>query len=184
MEQWTWYNEPPAWKAEGNTISLTSGAKTDFWRKTHGGGIRDSGHFYYRPVSGDFVAEVTLNANYTALYDQAGLMVRLDESTWLKCIIELFDNLQPRVSIVVTRDFSDWSAVSLETPPSTMKLRLVREFDSFLIYYSLDGTTYTMARQAYLTPVPVVDVGVTACSPTGEGGTFTVVFEDFTLRTK
>ncbi len=181
MTELKWYNEPPAWKAEGHTISLTSGAKTDFWRKTHDGGIRDHGHFYYRPVSGDFVADVTFSANYEAQYDQAGLMVRLDESTWLKCGIEFFEGVQ-HVSAVVTHDFSDWSIVPLAAPPSRMQLRLVREGHTVAVYYSLDGTTYKLLRQAYLTPAPVLEVGLMACSPTGEGGVFTAVFENFAVK--
>ncbi len=183
MEQWTWYNEPPDWKAEGRTITMTPGGKTDFWRKTHDGGVRDHGHFYFQPVTGDFVAEVSFSANYTALYDQAGLMVRLDESIWLKCGIEFFEGVQ-NVSAVVTRDFSDWSVLPLVVPPPALGLRVVREGYTFAVYYSLDGTSYTMLRQAYLTPAPALSVGVMACSPTGEGGTFTAVFEDFTLRAK
>ncbi len=182
MTDMTWHNEPTAWQAEGRTIRLTADAGSDFWRKTHAGGIRDSGHFYYQPVSGDFVAEVTLRANYETLYDQGGLMVRLDETQWLKCIVELFNKDQLYVSTVVTRNFSDWSAVPLATFPSAVKLRIVREFDSFIVYYALDGQAYTMVRQAYLTPAQVVHVGVTACSPLGGGGAFTAVFEDLTVK--
>jgi uncharacterized protein len=182
MTEMTWHNEPSAWKAEGRTISLTTDAETDFWRKTHAGGIRDTGHFYHRPASGDFVAEVTLRANYETLYDQGGLMVRLDETQWLKCIVELFNPDQLYVSTVVTRNFSDWSAVPLTGVPSAVTLRIVREFDSFIVYYSLDGQAFTMVRQAYLTPAQVVEVGVTACSPLGAGGAFTAVFEDFTVK--
>jgi regulation of enolase protein 1 (concanavalin A-like superfamily) len=35
-----WYNEPPTWNEQGNTITVTSAPKTDFWRKTHSGAIK------------------------------------------------------------------------------------------------------------------------------------------------
>ena len=50
-----WYNEPPWWTVEGDTITMRSGPKTDFWRTTHYGFIRDSGHFYHHPIAGDFL---------------------------------------------------------------------------------------------------------------------------------
>jgi regulation of enolase protein 1 (concanavalin A-like superfamily) len=45
-----WQNEPPAWSADGGRIAVTTAPQTDFWRKTHDGGIRDSGHFYHQMV--------------------------------------------------------------------------------------------------------------------------------------
>jgi regulation of enolase protein 1 (concanavalin A-like superfamily) len=173
-----WHNEPPSWKAVGDTITVRAGPKTDFWRKTHDGAVRDSGHFYFQEVSGDFVAEVGFRGEYRALYDQAGLMVRLDDSNWLKCGIEFFEGVQ-HASAVVTRDFSDWAVVALYEAPPKLWLRVVREGYTFTIYYSLDGAAYTMLRQAYLTHAPAVSVGVMCCAPTGDG--FMTVFEGFTV---
>ena len=73
-----WYNEPAVWAANDDTITVTAEHDTDFWRKTHYGFIRDNGHFYYQEVVGDFRCEVKVSGGYAALYDQAGLMVRLD----------------------------------------------------------------------------------------------------------
>jgi regulation of enolase protein 1 (concanavalin A-like superfamily) len=173
-----WYNEPPSWNADGDTITVRAGAKTDFWRKTHSGEVHDNGHFYFREVTGDFVADVRFSAGYGALYDQAGLMVRLDDSNWLKCGIEFFEGVQ-HASVVVTRDFSDWSVVPLKEAPPTVWLRVVRERHTFAVTYSLDGTAYPLLRQAYLTPAPAVSVGVMCCAPIGDG--FTAVFEGFTI---
>ena len=62
-----WYNEPPVWEIQGETITVTSGAKTDFWRQTHYGFIRDNGHFFYQPVQGDFIVEVKVSGEYRDL---------------------------------------------------------------------------------------------------------------------
>jgi regulation of enolase protein 1 (concanavalin A-like superfamily) len=172
-----WYHEPPSWWAKGNTIAITTGPRTDFWRKTHDGGIRDHGHFYYRPVTGDFMAQVKVTGHYTDLYDQAGMMVRLDEATWMKCGIEFVHGVQ-HASVVVTRDWSDWSVLPLPNPPAIW-LRVVRYGPTIEVYYSLNGQAYTMIRQAFLTEVPTVQVGVMAAAPTGNG--FSVTFEDFSV---
>ncbi len=172
-----WHHEPPEWRVEGRSITVTAGPKTDFWRKTHDGGIRDHGHFYYRPVTGDFTAEVKVTGQYADLYDQAGLMVRLDETTWMKCGIEFVDGVQ-HASVVVTRDWSDWSVLPLANPPAIW-LRVVRHGPTVEVFYSLDGGEYTMIRQAFLTEEPAVDVGVMIAAPTGNG--FTATFEGFTV---
>jgi regulation of enolase protein 1 (concanavalin A-like superfamily) len=174
-----WLNEPARWSQEGDVLTITSGAQTDFWRKTHDGGIRDSGHFYFQPVQGDFVAGVKFAANYRALYDQAGMMVRADATTWLKCGVELFEGVQC-ASVVVTRDFSDWSVLPMPDAPPVFWLRVERHGSTFSVAYAMDGKTYTMLRQAYLTEAETLQVGVMVCAPTGDG--LTATFEGFTIR--
>ncbi len=120
-----WLNEPPTWNIQGDTLTVRAGPKTDFWRTTHYGFIRDNGHCYYQPVAGDFVAEVCFSGRYAALYDQAGLMLRADERTWLKCGIEYVNGMQ-HVSAVVTREFSDWSVIPLAHNPLAIWLRAAR----------------------------------------------------------
>jgi regulation of enolase protein 1 (concanavalin A-like superfamily) len=61
---------------------------------------------FYQKIKGDFIVEVKVRGKYQELYDQAGIMVRLDEANWLKCGIEFFEGVQ-QVSAVVTRDYSD-----------------------------------------------------------------------------
>lgn len=174
-----WHNEPPEWQASGDAITVTAAPRTDFWRKTHDGGVRHNGHFYYRDVRGNFEASVKVSGQYAALYDQAGLMARLDEATWLKCGVELLDGVQ-QASAVVTRDFSDWSVVPLPGNPPCIHLRLTRHGFTFEVRYALEGQPYTLLRQAFLTPIQTVQVGLMCCAPTGEG--FTMTFEGFHLE--
>jgi hypothetical protein len=117
-----WFNEPPAWSAADDTLTVTAGAQTDLWRITHYGFIRDNAHGYLQPVSGDFTAEVQVSGQYAAQYDQAGLLVRLDERRWLKCGIEFVDGIQ-QISAVITREFSDWSVAPLPDNPPTIWMR-------------------------------------------------------------
>lgn len=173
-----WYNEPPFWQIQDNIITVTSGAKTDFWRHTHYGFMRDSGNFFYQQVQGDFIAEVKISGQYQDLYDQAGIMVRLDELNWLKCGIEFVEGVQ-QVSAVVTRDYSDWSVVPMPQNPSSLWLRLTRRGTAIEVQYSLDGERYQMLRLAYLTPVEQLSVGVMCASPEGNG--FSTIFENLKI---
>lgn len=177
--QMQWYNEPPVWEVKDEAIAVTSGAKTDFWRETHYGFIRDNGHFFYQQIQGDFIAEVKVTGQYHDLYDQAGLMVRSDELNWLKCGIEFVDGVQ-QISAVVTRNYSDWSVVPMPQNPSTTWIRVTRRGTAIEVEYSLNGTEYTMLRLAYLTPVETLNVGVMCASPEGNG--FQMSFENFQIR--
>ncbi|NEN90739.1 MAG: DUF1349 domain-containing protein [Okeania sp. SIO3H1] len=171
-----WYNQPPVWSEQDGVIQVTTGAKTDFWRVTHYGFTRDNGHFYYQNITGDFTAQVKITGQYQALYDQAGLMVRLDEKTWIKCGIEFVNGMQ-QASAVVTREYSDWSVVSLPENPESIWLRLKRSGETVEVEYSLDGESYSLLRLGYLTTANELQVGLMCASPDGDG--FSVVFEEF-----
>jgi hypothetical protein len=175
-----WLNEPSRWEHDEETIRFTADPRTDFWRRTGCGEIHDNGHFYYRKVTGDFTAEVRLKGDYHELYDQSGLMVRLNEVCWMKCGIEYVEGIC-NVSAVVTREWSDWSMIALPRRDHVF-VRLRRCGSAFDAYYSMDGTGYVPYRHAYLTDAPALDVGLMIASPTGRG--FTATFEDFTLDEK
>lgn len=176
-----WYNEPPKWDEQGSTLHVQTAPKTDFWRETHYGFIRDNGHFYYQEVAGNFVAEVKFTGQYRDLYDQAGLMVRQDENTWIKCGVEFVKGVQ-QASAVITRNYSDWSVAPLHQNPAVVWLRIVAHLPAVEVHYSLDGQTYTLLRLGYLTDALKVHVGLMCCSPDGEG--FNVTFENFSIQTE
>lgn len=174
-----WFNPPAAWNIQDGCLTVTTAPKSDFWRKTHYGFVRDSGHFFYQEVRGDFNVEIRVNGGYKDLYDQAGLMLRVDEENWIKTGIEFFEQRQ-HASAVVTREFSDWSVAPLEGQPASLWLRVTRKAEAVEIFYSLDGQNYTLLRVAYLKPSAVTQVGPMCASPDGSG--FQVTFEDFTVQ--
>jgi regulation of enolase protein 1 (concanavalin A-like superfamily) len=173
-----WYNRPPQWQVRDESLEVQAGAKTDFWRLTHSGAVSDNGHFYYKSREGDFLAQAKFSGQYATLYDQAGLMVRIDENNWLKCGIEFIDGVQ-HASAVVTRDYSDWSVVALPDNPATFWLRVKRENITVEVAYSLDGERYQLLRQTYFPPASTVQVGLMCASPLGPG--FSVTFENYVL---
>jgi uncharacterized protein len=173
-----WYNEPSTWTIQDRKIIIQAGPKTDFWRLTAGGYIQDNGHFYFAQCRGDFRAEVKFSGEYQTLYDQAGLMVRLNETIWMKCGIEFIEGAQ-QVSAVVTRDYSDWSVVALPHNPQALWLRVSRQGITIEVHYALDGVHYQLLRQLYLTQENTLDVGLMCASPIGPG--FSATFEDFSI---
>ncbi len=174
-----WMNEPDQWEVDGAGIHLRTNAKTDFWRKTHYGFIRDNGHFWYIKQSGAFEVSVKFSGQYRELYDQAGIMIRRDAENWTKTGVEYVDGVQ-QASAVVTRDFSDWSVIPLQDNPPSFWLKARKGGDHVEISYSTDGNRYHLLRLAYFPPSGEVQVGLMAASPDGSG--FNVHFEDFRIN--
>lgn len=178
-DDYAWLNEPAAWRGDPADLSLATGAATDFWRETFYGFVRDNGHAFLRPVNGDFTASTVVTGAYEHLYDQAGLMLRLDARNWIKTGIEYTDGMM-HFSVVVTRDVSDWSVVPLPEadPNDEIGIRLTRHGDAVRIQYSVAGAPWQMARLAPFAAASA-KVGVMACSPERAG--FQARFRDITV---
>lgn len=173
-----WFNEPASAKQSGEQIAVTTKPKTDFWRKTFYNYVTDNGHFFFLSVTGDFTFESRVAGKYAALYDQAGLMVRIDSGNWLKCGLELVDGIG-HASVVVTREFSDWSTVRGITTKDPLWWRMVRKGSSLEVLYSLDGKNFISTRLGYLPFEAAVDAGIMCCSPEGTG--FECTFDEIGL---
>jgi len=172
-------NPPHRWKQAGSSLYCSANAKTDFWRKTYYGCITDNGHLYYRWVRGDFATQVKVIGQYHALYDQAGLMVRIDAENWMKCGVEFVDGKQ-NLSIVYTRTFSNWATGPLPENPLALWLRVVRKGQALDIFHSLDGRRFVESGVGYLGTAESVMVGPMCAAPEGKG--FDVQFDNWTLQ--
>lgn len=174
-----WLNEPEVWEGDATHLTLTTGDRTDFWRETFYGFIRDSGHAWLTSVSGDFSASASFKGVYRELYDQAGMMLRIDETHWIKAGIEYTDGLV-HFSVVLTRGVSDWSVIPLHSvsADTAVFVRITRHGDAVRVQFHLGDGRWQMAR---LCPFPADDasVGVTACSPERKG--FQAGFRDIRI---
>jgi len=174
-----WDNEPSQWQDAEGQITMQVRGETDAWRHTKHDFVQDDIPFYHRTISGDFTATVRFAGDYSDLYDQAGLMVREDAETWLKCGVELLDS-QQHASAVVTREVSDWSVVPLTDSPEWLWIRVERTGSTVEVSYSEDGENWTMFRQATLTDADPLQVGVMGAAPQGDG--FEARFEQFSVE--
>jgi regulation of enolase protein 1 (concanavalin A-like superfamily) len=173
-----WFNPPASVSHEAGAITVKSRPRTDFWRKTFYGYVTDNGHFFRIPVFGEFTFQARVSGKYAALYDQAGLMVRLDEKQWMKCGSEFVDGKR-WASVVFTHDFSDWSTTEDLSQSEPVFWRVERKKDSIEAQYSKDGQKFTTIRQGYFPAFVEVQVGVMCAAPEGPG--FEATFDDLRL---
>ncbi|MBA8880443.1 DUF1349 domain-containing protein [Phyllobacterium myrsinacearum] len=177
--QYHWLNEPESHHGDARQLALSTAENTDFWQQTFYGFERDNGHAYLTPVSGDFSASVTVRGYYKELYDQAGLMLRINPQNWIKTGIEYTDGLM-HFSVVVTNRISDWSVIPLHTAGTEddVHIRLTRHDDAVRVQFAVNDAPWQLAR---LAPFSNADasVGIMACSP--QRGGFEAQFRDLNV---
>lgn len=97
--------------------------------------VKHDGQVMVCPV--ESLKEASLSLAFTlsprAQFDQAGAMVLVDESCWVKAGIEFCD-AQPRLSCVVTNEgYSDWSTQAWPWDGTSVSLRLRLHKDFYSI---------------------------------------------------
>ena len=176
----TWLNEPASWSDNGSSLAIEVEPDTDFWRRTHYGFIRDSGHFRFRRVRGDLELRADFRGGLADQYDQVGLMLRADAETWVKFGVELVDGRE-WLSVVLTRGHSDWSRlpapVGGEDGWRTMHARLTAGVVDIGVI-GKDGVLTPM-RMGYLGESAEMAAGVMCAAPDGSG--FRAEFRDLSL---
>lgn len=174
----TWLNEPVSWRRDGGHLHVVTDKATDFWRDTHYGFTRDTGHFFAAKTAGDFTAQVRVRAQYRELYDQAGLMVRLSSREWVKAGIELSDGV-PMISSVLTLNRSDWATAPYGQDAGDFWLRATVAAGVLRLQVSSDGEHWPLMRLCPFPEAPSYSVGPMCCTPERAG--LSVAFSDFTV---
>ncbi|MBR0895726.1 DUF1349 domain-containing protein [Bradyrhizobium tropiciagri] len=163
-----WLNEPERWTADGDSLRVATGNATDFWRETHYGFTRDSGHFLGFPTAGAFTAELRIQGKFAALYDQAGIMVRVDAQHWVKAGIEFSDG-HAMLSSVLTRGQSDWTTAPYAHDARDFRLRVTVSNGVLRLQVSADGELWPLMRLAPFPKASSYLVGPMACTPERAG---------------
>jgi regulation of enolase protein 1 (concanavalin A-like superfamily) len=181
----SWHSEPREWSVDpvSNALRLRTLQHTDFWQRTHYGFERDNGHFFFTPISFDFVMSARIRFSPVHQYDQAGLMVRVGPECWIKTSVEFEPGRMSRMGAVVTpAGYSDWSTQDVPADTTDYRLRISREGDTYTVAASIDRLEWMQIRMAYLPTKPgaIVQCGMYACSP-GEGG-MQASFDEFAIN--
>lgn len=178
FEACSWLNPPAEWSVDEEHLAVVTDKGTDFWRTTHYGFTRDTGHVFGRETDGDFTAQIRVEAAFTELYDQAGLMVRVGPEYWVKAGVELSDG-QALFSSVLTLERSDWAVGAPAEQGAPFWLRATVARGVLRLQASSDGRRWPLLRLASFPTAPSYLVGPMCCTPERSG--LRVRFGEFTV---
>ena len=165
----TWLHEPERAREDGADLLVTAAHGSDLWRTTSYGFVRDSAPALLAPLPGGRAVEVDVLVDLPGLYDQAGLLLRVDEETWTKAGVETSDGA-PQLGAVVTRGVSDWSLAPVpEWSGTVVTLRASRSGDAVALRARSDGGPWRLVRVAPLDPAAEVAAGPFCAAPDSPG---------------
>jgi regulation of enolase protein 1 (concanavalin A-like superfamily) len=173
-----WLNEPASWQRTGDVLRVSVDPGTDFWRTTGYGYVHDNGHIYGELLPGDLDVSVRVRGAFANQYDQAGIMLRADEHTWLKTGLEFFEG-RPRLSTVLTMGCSSWMVADLPLGTDEVTLRVSRRGDAVEVRYAAGEGVAELAALVFMPPGREMLAGIVCAAP--EGGGFSVAFHDLRI---
>lgn len=171
MEGFEWLYPPESYEFIENGVKIVTKDHTDFWQRTHYGFRNDNGHVCYKKIKGDFVLSAHTTFESDTIYDQCGLICRLDEDNWIKTSTEYETAEYSHLGSVVTNmGYSDWAKQEIPASVRSISYRMERKGNDFFISASTDGTNFKEIRVGHLhKDAPELMVGVYACSPQRAG---------------
>jgi uncharacterized protein len=169
--QGEWLNPPADVAVDGTDLLVTARSGSDFWRTTSYGFVHDDGHALLTDFPPGTAVEVGFHADFTELYDQAGALVRVDASTWIKAGVEISDGL-PQLGAVVTHGTSDWSLAPVpEWAGREVTIRVSRSGDAVTVRARCEHEPWRTIRVAWLDPDAKARAGLLCCAPERDGMT-------------
>jgi regulation of enolase protein 1 (concanavalin A-like superfamily) len=173
-----WLNEPASWQRTGDVLRVSVDPGTDFWRTTGYGYVHDNGHVYGERLPGDLDVSVRVRGAFANQYDQAGIMLRAGEDTWLKTGLEFFEG-RPRLSTVLTMGCSSWMVADLPPGTDEVTLRVSRRGDAVEVRYAAGDGAAELAALVFMPPGREMLAGIVCAAPEGSG--FSVAFHDLRI---
>ena len=183
--RWNWMNAPPSYD-EGNlspgALRITAGIDTALWNN------QLSGNFLYQNISpyAVFTAALKVNTTPTAAGQQAGLLVYIDDNSWVALLYGM-DSSGTTLERVDTENGIS-TQMNITMPAGAAFLNIDKQFSGsdsvFSFLYSTDGTnffemdnssvTWAGVLSSYSWAGPVMTDG-------NSGQSFTADFSDFSV---
>lgn len=161
----TWTNSPARGVVADDGMRVTAIEESDAARITSYGFVHDTEHALLEPFAPGTAMEVSFRLDFSAQFDQAGIFVKVDDSTWIKAGVERSDG-EDSLGAVVTRGVSDWS---LSPVPGwhdrLVTIRASRSGDAVTIRARVDDEHWRLVRVAPLDPDALVTAGPMCCAP-------------------
>lgn len=183
LENFEWTRTPKDFKAEGDTLSITTAPHTDLWQRTYYHFRNDNAPVLQMRTKEKYFSFV-VKTDFTQShhrFDQCGIVMYLDSDNWLKGSVEYENDMFQHLGSVVTNNgYSDWATTAIPADVKTMWYRFSRRADDYCIECSSDGVNFTQMRICHMSAgAEEIRFGVYACSP--EESSFTAVFTDMKI---
>lgn len=91
MGRRAWTNEPAQIEVDGDGLRVTAREGSDAWRITSYGFVHASEHALLAPLAAESAIEVQFRLAFSGQFDQAGIFVKIDDKSWIKVGVEIFD---------------------------------------------------------------------------------------------
>lgn len=164
-----WTTEPVSTEVVDGDLLVTAVEGSDAWRTTSYGFVHDTEHALLRDFEQDSAVEVEFLVDFSEQFDQAGLFLRSDETTWMKAGVELSDG-QEQLGAVVTRGESDWSLAPVpDWGDRRVTVRASRTGNAVTIRARVDAEPWRLVRVAPLAEDARVQAGPFCCAPSRSG---------------
>jgi hypothetical protein len=164
----TWTIPPAAVEQVGDDLVVQCVEGSDAWRITSYGFVHDDAHGLLADLPDAAAMEVAFLLSGDQQFDQAGLLLRADDRTWIKAGVEYADG-HLNVSAVVTREVSDWSTWPVAWAQQEIRIRASRSRDAVTVRARASGEPWRLVRLAPIDPALPWRAGPFACAPTRAG---------------
>lgn len=99
-----WLNKPDNYYVGDDSVSITTQPNTDFWQRSYYGFRNDNAPALLVERNDNFTFTTQVSFTYQTLFDQAGVLIYLDDANWFKASIELENADFSRLGSVVTNN--------------------------------------------------------------------------------
>lgn len=153
-----------------DSVTISSGAKTDFFRETDGSTAYGNAPVILAAIDNTrpFTFTVNVTPQFGATYDAGALYLWVREDNWLKFAFEQDERGRSRIVTVRTQGTSDDNNHDVLTAKSAF-LRISSDTVTLGFYHSVDGRSWQLARVFRNDYPPRLWLGLGAQSPSGIG---------------
>ncbi|MBS2938367.1 DUF1349 domain-containing protein [Nocardioides sp. J2M5] len=165
-----WLHEP-TWRVPDDELVVDAAKGSDLWRHTSYGFVRDSAHALLQPIAAGQAFEVDVHASMSEQFDQAGVLLRVDEERWLKAGLELADG-RLGLGVVMTDGRSDWSTAPVDDWAGTwVRIRVSVADDSVTVRARPDRGAWQLVRLVPFDGSRAATAGPYCAAPSRSGWT-------------
>jgi regulation of enolase protein 1 (concanavalin A-like superfamily) len=167
-----WENMPKSFTAQGNSLVITAGEKTDMFRDPNVTYNTDNApKLMFRPDD-DFVLTVSVEHAFENKWDGGAIVLKQDSLHWIKFCYEKDYTGARRVVSVVTKDISD-DCNSVSFTGNRTWFKMAKAGKVITLYCGENGRDWFLVRHLQFETRPGFEVGFLAQSPTGKQCTVT-----------